>query len=167
MFRNILAGIMVMLSVGVAKAQTNVTAVAIQGKWKPVYATIDKYIIVDVKADKITLADTLNEIVKADENPEDSKKMFSFIADMMLNKMKTMEEAYTADAVYTETNTKTGHTKNGKYSLDEKLGILTREMGARKDIFTVSFTEGKLQFIGELGSGGGKKGELLMLFEKQ
>ncbi len=149
------------------KSQEKLSREMIAATWKPVYAGINKAILVDINAHKVTLMDTLDEIIKNDKDPEESRKMFSFLANMMLDKMGTLLEVYSADSIYTEINTRTGKERKGIFFLDVQSGILTRKIGPRIEHFTVYLEDGKLILQGQLGSDSHSAGKLEVVYERK
>lgn len=138
----------------------------ITGKWKPVFFSIDKIISADVKADSVFLSDTLNVVFKDDADPAASKELMQMMAGIMLEKMKVTEQEFLAAGVYVETNKKRNTSKQGTYTFDESANQLTTILDNKINKFIVSFKNGHLVLTGELESRKGKKGVLIVEYEK-
>jgi hypothetical protein len=138
----------------------------ITGKWKPVFFNMDRIITGDVKADSVYLSDTLNVVFKNDKDPAASKELMQMMAGIMLEKMKATEQEFLATGVYIETNKKRNTAKQGTYTFDERAGLLTTILDNKTSRFTVSFKANRLILTGDLESRNGKKGLLIVEYEK-
>lgn len=144
-----------------AFSQTTVT-----GKWKPVRFDMGGMMAADVKAGTVTLSDSLKAKFKSDEDPEASKKMMQSLGNIMVDKMKSVEEEYTATGEWKETNTETNKVKTGKYSFDPATNILTRETAVKAEKFTVEMKAGHMILTGDLESKNGHKGKMIVEYER-
>ncbi|WP_462248509.1 hypothetical protein [Ferruginibacter sp.] len=138
----------------------------ITGKWKPVYFTMDKIITADIKADTVFLSDSLDVIVKDDKDPAASKELMQFMAELMLKKMKDTEQEFLPSGGYIETNKRKNTNKKGTYIFNASSNLLTIQNGDKADKFIVSFKNDHLILTGELENRKGKKGELIIEYEK-
>jgi hypothetical protein len=138
----------------------------IAGKWKPVYFTMDKIISGDIKMNKVILSDTIDVMFKDDKDPAASKELMQMMADIMLEKMKNNEQEFLLPDIYIETDTKRNSTDKGNFSFDESAGLLTIKTKTRAISFVVSFKNNNLVLASELINGKGKKGTLIIEYEK-
>lgn len=135
------------------------------GKWKPVFFNLGDMIAADVKADTTFLSDTLDVMFKDDKDPQASKEMMVFMADMMMKKMKLTEQEFLASGEYVETNKRTNKPTKGTYTFNELSKLLTIKNGNKTETFIVSFKNKNLLLAGEVGSNKDKKGKLLVEYE--
>jgi hypothetical protein len=135
------------------------------GKWKPVFFNLGNMITADVKADTTFLSDTLDVMFKDDKDPQASKEMMVFMADLMLRKMKGTEQEFTASGEYIETERSKNRTTKGIYTYDELNNLLTVTRGNKVEKYTVSFKNRNLLLSGEVGSNKDKRGKLLVEYE--
>lgn len=135
------------------------------GKWKPVFFSLNKLITGDVKADTTFLSDTLDVVFKNDKDPQASKEMMVFMADMILKKMKDTEQEFIGSGEYIETNKSQNRTTKGTYTYDELTDLLIVKNGNKINKFTISFKNKNLLLTSEMESRNGKKGELFVEYE--
>jgi hypothetical protein len=138
----------------------------ITGKWKPVFFTMDKMITADIKADTVLLSDSIDVIVKDDKDPAASKELLQFMAELMLKKMKDTEQEFLSTGDYIETNKRKDTNKKGTYTFNASSNLLTIQNGDKAEKFMVSFKNDNLILTGELESSKGKKGELVIEYER-
>ena len=139
---------------------------SIIGKWKPVFFNIDSMITADVKADTTFLSAKLDEALKDDKDPKASKEMMVFVAEMMLNKMKVTEEEFTSTAEYIITDRNRNKSSQGTYTLDGQNNLVITTVKNETHTFKVSFKNDNLILTGELENREGKKGKLLVEYER-
>ncbi len=138
----------------------------IAGKWKPVYFSMDKIITGDIKSNKVILSDTIDVMFKDDKDPAASKELMQMMAEIMLEKMKNNEQEFLMPGIYIETDKKRNSITKGTFSFDETTNLLTIKTPTKASNFIVSFKNDHLILTGELESRKGKKGELIIEYER-
>ena len=103
---------------------------------------------------------------KDDADPESSKALMKMMAQMMLEKMKGSQQEFTTSGEYLEINTTTNTTKKGTYIFNEKDQLLTTTIGVKINKYVVSYKSGHLLLTGQLESRNGKKGSMVIEYEK-
>jgi len=136
------------------------------GKWKPVFLTLDKIITADIKADTVFVSGDLDIAFKDDKDPEGSKELMQMMAGLMLQKMKVTEQEFLKSGEYIEKNTKRGTVTNGTYTFNASTGILIITSRDKPQQFAVTFKNDHLVLTGQLESSSGKKGAMLIEYEK-
>ncbi|MES2430423.1 MAG: hypothetical protein V4556_05760 [Bacteroidota bacterium] len=138
----------------------------IVGKWTPVYFTMDKIMTADVKADTFYVSDTLNVLLKDDEDPKESMKMMHLLFEMMLEGMKDVQDEFTGSGAYIETNTHSKKVKTGTYSFDKIKNELITKINSATEKYAVSFKGDHLLLTGQLGEGAESRGVLEIEYER-
>ena len=136
------------------------------GKWKPVYFSMDKIISGDIKAGKAILSDTVEVMFKDDKDPSASKELMHMMAEIMLEKMKNNEQEFLLPDIYIETEKKRNSTDKGTFTFDDATNLLNIKTATKAIMFIVSFNNDHLILTGELESRKGKKGALVIEYEK-
>ena len=136
------------------------------GKWKPVYFAMDKIITGDIKSNKVILSDTVNVIVKDDKDPAGTKELMQMMAEIMLEKMKNNEQEFLLPNIYIETDKKRSTVNKGTFTFDETTNLLVIKTPTKGITFKVSFKNDHLVLTGELESRKGKKGDLVVEYER-
>lgn len=134
------------------------------GKWKPVYFVLDKIMIADVKADSVHMSDSLDVVFKNDKDPEMSKKMMQFLGQMLLKKMQDTQQEFLPSGVYIETLNNTA--TNGTYTYDSTGNLTIIQPKNKTSKYTVSFKNDHLVLTSALENPGGRKGVLVVEYEK-
>jgi hypothetical protein len=138
----------------------------ITGKWKPVYFSMDKIITGDIKSNKVILSDTVEVMFKDDKDPSASKELMQMMAEIMLEKMKNNEQEFLLPNIYIETDRKRNSITKGTFIFDETTNVLIIKTPTKASNFKASFKNDHLILTGELESRKGKKGELMIEYEK-
>ena len=149
------------LACGVAKSQNTLI-----GKWQPVYFSLDKIIVADIKEDTVFISDTVNVMFKEDADPEASKELMKLMGQIMLEKMKNVQQEFKSAGEYLEISTTKNTTKKGKYNFVESTQSLTIELDGKINKYFVSYKNGRLLLTGQLESRKGKKGSMVIEYEK-
>ena len=138
------------------------------GKWKPVFFSMDTVMRGDVEQDTMYINPLIKEDFKNDKDPEASEEMMQMIFQAVFKKIKEMQEEYSADGTYKETNTRTNDIKTGRYVFNQQDKTLIKTLSPlnKEQKFIVSWKNDELVLTGELESRNGKKGKLEMVYKK-
>jgi len=85
----------------------NAQITSVVGKWKPASFEMTGLMKKDFKNDKVVFLVNMDSLFKTDKDAKMSKEMMEFVFEMMVKKMKDVNEEYLPNGKYFEINTKT------------------------------------------------------------